>query len=142
MKTAFTTAVLGSILLTGAMATAQVGGGAAKVRAYAPQMSCAQLKQMVATEGAVIIYSSRYIYDRVVANQRYCASGEVTEWKTVNAGDDSRCFAGYVCKQDDSRGDNNNRNGDRGSRGSRGGHHGGHGGHGGHHGGHHGGGRR
>ncbi|HRO66136.1 MAG TPA: hypothetical protein PL182_01075 [Pseudobdellovibrionaceae bacterium] len=101
MKTMFMTAVLGSILFTGAVATAQLGGGAAKARAYAPHMSCAQLKQMVADEGAVIIYSSNHIYDRFVANQQYCASGQETEWKTVNAADDAQCFAGYICKQHD-----------------------------------------
>lgn len=101
MKSIFASAVFGATVLAGSLALGQLNGGPAHVRVYSPQMSCAQVKEAVRANGAVIIYQSDMIYDRYVAHGGYCASGEITVGAYVQSADQASCYAGYVCRRND-----------------------------------------
>lgn len=60
-------------------------------------MSCASIRSTIRAEGAVIMRwpssqsASRTLYDRFVANERFCGPNEDTEWKSIPAADSRQC---------------------------------------------------
>jgi hypothetical protein len=54
---------------------------------YSTSVSCSELKQAVADAGALVIYSSRSIYDAYVQSSYYCSMGETTQAAYVPAAD-------------------------------------------------------
>lgn len=81
-----------------------LGASAASARTYTTQMTCAEARNLVEANGAVVLYERPHIYDRYVAHQGFCMYGEVTRPAWIQTADDNQCFVGYVCRQDD-RGD-------------------------------------
>ncbi|MFZ1814267.1 MAG: hypothetical protein WBO55_05580 [Rhizobiaceae bacterium] len=61
-------------------------------------MSCAQVRTMVASRGAVVMTTGQHTYDRIVAGIGLCGGDEELELKRVPAKDNPRCLAGYICR--------------------------------------------
>ena len=78
-----------------------LAGSSAFAYDYTTNMTCSQAQQIVATEGAVVLYTSCSIYDRYVTSQQYCATGEYTKPAWVPTSDTSNCFIGYTCQTED-----------------------------------------
>jgi hypothetical protein len=90
------------LLLSMAAAVGLAGGGltdaVAQARPDSLTMTCSQARALVASRGAVILGSGADIYDRYVADQRFCSWPDVATFATVRTRESSHCFAGYVCR--------------------------------------------
>lgn len=62
-------------------------------------MSCAEAKATVDSEGAIVLRTGLHTYDRFVAHQGYCMRSEVTKPAWVPTNDSAQCFVGYTCGQ-------------------------------------------
>lgn len=69
----------------------------AQGRPMSSQMLCANVQQLIAKNGAVVLGFTQFTYDRVVADQRFCLYSEVTRPIFVPTRDTRSCFAGYTC---------------------------------------------
>lgn len=78
-----------------------LGSAAAQAATYTTEISCAQAQRLVDTQGAIVLHSSPYIYDRYVAHQGYCsnAGDETTRPAYVPTRDTAQCWVGYYCAQ-------------------------------------------
>lgn len=65
------------------------------------RLTCAQTRAAVARSGAVILGSGPCIYDRYVADLRFCAFGEITKPGFIATRDNPDCFAGGLCNTPD-----------------------------------------
>lgn len=65
---------------------------------YTPNMTCQEVQNTVKQNGAVILHTGRYTYDRFVAHRGYCQLGELTKAAWVSTLDEKSCWAGYKCK--------------------------------------------
>jgi hypothetical protein len=77
-----------------ALATA----AAAQGRPYAPALSCQQAASLVAAQGAVVLGTGPYTYERIVVHRGFCPIEETTAPAWVPTTNDPRCFVGYRCK--------------------------------------------
>lgn len=73
-------------------------------------MTCADAKTLVQTEGAVVLYyesttTGNWLYDRFVSHGGYCMHGEKAEPAWIPTSDSTKCFVGYTCKYDDHEND-------------------------------------
>ncbi|MCG6858914.1 MAG: hypothetical protein LJE67_12700 [Salaquimonas sp.] len=55
------------------------------------RMSCVQAQNLVQQSGAVVLSYGQYVYDRFVADRRYCQYYEETAIRVVPAEDTPRC---------------------------------------------------
>jgi len=69
----------------------------AQARLQTPRLSCGQARRVVATNGAVVLGTGGYTYDRYVANRGFCFYNEVLEPAWVPTADSPQCFVGYRC---------------------------------------------
>ncbi len=72
-------------------------GALAQSRAYVQQMSCGQAQGLVASQGAVVLYSGPSAYDRFVTDSSFCVRPERTEPAWIGTADTPQCFVGYRC---------------------------------------------
>jgi hypothetical protein len=84
-------AVILSLLLIGAEAWFQS-------RPVSTTMGCARAAGPVASQGAVVLGTGRYTYDRYVSGANFCALGEAIEPAWVPTADNPQCFVGYQCR--------------------------------------------
>jgi hypothetical protein len=56
---------------------------------------------MVARQGAVVLSTGRFAYDRYVSGGAYCVIGETTEPAWVATADNPQCLVGYRCRESD-----------------------------------------
>ena len=73
----------------------------AQVRPSSPLLTCQAARQIVATEGAAVLSTGRYAYERYVSGSQFCALGETIEPAWIPAADSAQCFVGYRCRQPD-----------------------------------------
>lgn len=85
------------------IAALMLGSSLAYARPNTLAMSCAEAYDLVMANGAVVLSTGEYTYDRFVAHQGFCELGEETEAAWVPTADDAQCFIGYTCKPDDNR---------------------------------------
>jgi hypothetical protein len=71
---------------------------AAQGRPDALRLSCAQARAVVLSQGAAVIGTGPYNYDRYVSGAQFCFRPEVTEPAWVSTADTGQCFVGYVCR--------------------------------------------
>ena len=76
-----------------------VAAGSAQAMTDARGLSCAQANALVKSEGAVILQTGEYTYDRYVAHQGYCLRGEKAQPAWIATADSDACFVGYTCEQ-------------------------------------------
>ncbi len=61
---------------------------------------CAVNRQSVAANGAIVLGTGGFTYDRFVRNRSFCQFDEFVEPAWVRARDTASCFIGYRCKSD------------------------------------------
>ncbi|MGE7469039.1 hypothetical protein ACQKLX_06345 [Bosea sp. NPDC003192] len=87
------TRVLIAILALGFAGTALAQG-----RPQSPERSCAANRQSVLANGAIVLGTGGYTYDRFVRDRSFCQFDETTFPAWVPARDTPQCFVGYRCK--------------------------------------------
>ena len=74
----------------------------AQNRPMTPGMTCDAVQRMVAQRGAVVLGFGPDLYDRVVSTPRFCLPGEVLVPISVPTRNGD-CFAGYTCREGNTR---------------------------------------
>lgn len=73
--------------------------GAAQAMTDARGLTCASVAGLVQSEGAIVLQTGEYTYDRYVSNSNYCLRGERTKPAWIATSDSAACFVGYTCEQ-------------------------------------------
>lgn len=73
--------------------------GFAQARIDSLSMTCAALKDVIQKRGVVIVGTGPNVYDRYVANGRFCAPTQITDNGFVPTSDNRQCAAGYLCRE-------------------------------------------
>lgn len=71
---------------------------AAQSRLSSPARSCAANRQSVVANGAIVLGTGGYTYDRYVRDRSFCQFDEYIEPAWVPSRDTPSCFVGYRCK--------------------------------------------
>ncbi len=61
-------------------------------------MTCEGAKAFIRGNGAVVMSTGQYTYDRIVAGIGYCDRGEEAVLKVAPTRDNPRCRVGYYCR--------------------------------------------
>lgn len=61
-------------------------------------MTCAAASDLVHRQGGVVIATGPTLFERYVANQRYCDYDQTTIPAWTRTSDQSECFIGYRCR--------------------------------------------
>ena len=61
-------------------------------------MSCDAVGRLLRQQGAVILSTGTFTYDRYVSSGSFCGPAERTDPAWVPAADTQQCFAGYRCR--------------------------------------------
>jgi hypothetical protein len=80
------------LLLMGSKARAQG-------RPVSTTLTCSRAAGLVASQGAVVLGTGVYTYDRYVSSSSSCVLGETIEPAWVPTVDNSQCFVGYQYRQ-------------------------------------------
>jgi hypothetical protein len=75
-------------------------GALAQARLQTPRLSCGDARQVVAANGAAVLGTGGFTYDRFVVHRGFCQVGEHIEPAFVPAADTPQCFVGYRCRTD------------------------------------------
>jgi hypothetical protein len=67
-------------------------------RPVSTTMTCSRAAGLIALQGAVVLGTGVYTYDRYVSGPNFCALGETTEPAWVPTVDNPQCFVGYQCR--------------------------------------------
>lgn len=86
-------AILASVVLTG-LST----GAMAQSAATTLTMTCLQARQIVASQGAVVLRTSPTTYDRYVRDSSFCGRSLTAEPAWVRTADTAQCPVGGVCR--------------------------------------------
>jgi hypothetical protein len=86
-----------AILLTLALLL-PVGTAAAQTRPSSVSRPCAASQRDVQVNGAIVLGTGGYTYDRFVRDRSFCLVNEVTDPAFVPSADTQACFVGYRCK--------------------------------------------
>ena len=78
--------------------TAFAGSATAQPRPSTPSLTCAQAGQIVYAQGAAVLGTGGYTYDRYVRDRGFCQIDEFTVPGFVPTRDTSQCFVGYRCR--------------------------------------------
>jgi hypothetical protein len=70
----------------------------AQPRPMTPSLICAQAQQLVLRNGAIVLGTGTYTYDRYVRDQSFCQRDEVLEGAWVPTRDTPQCPVGYRCR--------------------------------------------
>ncbi|SIQ77146.1 MULTISPECIES: hypothetical protein [unclassified Bosea (in: a-proteobacteria)] len=76
----------------------QTGIATAQIRASTVDRPCEASRRDVARNGAIVLGTGGYTYDRFVADRRFCERDEFTEPAFVPSRDSQSCFIGYRCR--------------------------------------------
>jgi hypothetical protein len=76
------------------------GAALAQPRPSSPERSCAANRQSVAANGAIVLGTGGYTYDRFVNDLSFCQHGDILDPAWVPSRDTPSCFVGYRCKTD------------------------------------------
>ena len=71
----------------------------AQPRPSTPSLPCARAAALVQTQGALVLGTGGYTYDRFVSGGSFCLVGERPEPAWVPSADSPQCFVGYRCRQ-------------------------------------------
>jgi hypothetical protein len=71
----------------------------AQPRPSTPSLPCARAASLVQTQGAIVLGTGDYTYDRFVSGGNFCLVGERTDPAWVPSADNLQCFVGYRCRQ-------------------------------------------
>lgn len=82
-----------------AMLAATVAPAAAQGRPDVRQMTCGEVRSLIAARGAVVLTTGRHTYDRFVAYGSLCSHPQVAMPMSVRTRDTDRCVI-YNCQLD------------------------------------------
>ncbi|MGX1790623.1 hypothetical protein ACWIGM_28015 [Bosea sp. NPDC055332] len=85
-------------ILIALLALILMGTALAQARPQSPARSCAANRQSVIANGAIVLGTGGYTYDRFVAHRGFCQFDEIADPAWVPARDTPQCFVGYRCK--------------------------------------------
>jgi len=85
--------------LAGALVLA--GTGAALARPDVRKMTCEQAQNLIRQNGAVVVTTGQYTYERIVATEWGCATPYGGEAMWVRTRDNKQCMIGYQCVRND-----------------------------------------
>jgi hypothetical protein len=71
----------------------------AQGRPVSTTLTCSRAAGLVASQGAVVLGTGVYTYDRYVSSSSSCTLGETIEPAWVPTVDNLQCFVGYQCRQ-------------------------------------------
>ncbi len=71
----------------------------AQARPSSPSMTCAQAQALIRTQGAVVLGTGQFTYDRYVAHRGFCQPTESVKPAWVPTRDSQQCFIGYTCRE-------------------------------------------
>ena len=91
-----------------ALASTAPAASVAQARPDSLSMSCAEVANLVTTQGAVVIGTGPNVFDRYVREVRFCSGAEQLKPEWIKTRDNPQCFVGYVCYVP-SRDNNNSR---------------------------------
>jgi hypothetical protein len=78
--------------------TASFTGAQAQQRPFAPNLPCRQVQQIVFANGAAVISTGTYTYDRYVRDRSFCEINEFLEPVWIPTRDTPQCPIGYRCR--------------------------------------------
>ncbi len=61
-------------------------------------MTCAQAQALVQQRGAIVVGTGPHVYDRYVADRRWCMPTQRTFNAFVATRDNRNCLIGYTCR--------------------------------------------
>jgi hypothetical protein len=85
----------------GVLLALTVTAAMAQTRPSTTTRSCSANRQSVQANGAIVLGTGRYTYDRFVRNRSFCEFDETTEPAWVPSRDRPSCFIGYRCTSRD-----------------------------------------
>jgi hypothetical protein len=85
------------VLLT-LLALSLAGPALAQGRPQSPARNCEANRQSVIANGAIVLGTGGYTYDRFVRDRSFCQFDEMADPAWVPARDTPQCFVGYRCK--------------------------------------------
>ncbi len=68
-----------------------------QTRPTAGSLSCSQAASLVASQGAAVLSTGQFTYERYVISANFCVRGEVPEPAWTRTADIEQCFIGYRC---------------------------------------------
>ena len=78
----------------------------AQERPSTARMPCGAAARLVTSQGAIVLGTGSYTYDRFVRDVGFCQRDETTEPAWAPAADTPQCFVGYRCRSlNNERGD-------------------------------------
>jgi hypothetical protein len=70
----------------------------AQSRPFTPNLTCNQARQIVFSNGAAVLGTGQYTYDRYVRDRSFCEFNEVLDPAWVPTRDTPQCPIGYRCR--------------------------------------------
>jgi hypothetical protein len=80
-----------------------LAAGPADARIDVRALTCAEAQALIRREGAIVLTTGQYTYERFVADSRFCQRDERTERRRAVTRDDESCRISYVCAPRDFR---------------------------------------
>ncbi len=85
-------------LLAGSTLIVMTAGSAQAKRPDTRMMTCQAARALIQQQGAVVMTTGRFTFDRIVSGRGFCDRGEETVLKVVPTSDNPRCRIGYTCR--------------------------------------------
>ncbi len=70
----------------------------AQQRPLTPNLTCGQARQIILSNGAAVLGTGTYTYDRFVRDRSFCEFNEFLEFAFVPTRDTPQCPIGYRCR--------------------------------------------
>ena len=89
-------------ILTMALVGAVVGGAGSALAQSRPDsltMTCTQAQALVRKQGAVVIGTGPFIYDRFVVDRNFCTPTQRANNAFIQTKDNKYCLVGGICRE-------------------------------------------
>ena len=70
----------------------------AQTRPSTPSLPCARVANLVQSQGAIVLGTGVYSYDRFVSGGNFCGINEFPDPAWVSSADNPQCYVGYRCR--------------------------------------------
>ncbi|PIK70738.1 hypothetical protein [Methylobacterium frigidaeris] len=85
------------MLLAACIVSAAPTGALAQGRPSTLDMTCRQARSLLAAQGAAVLGTGGYTYDRFVRDRSFCEPTQITKNAFVPTRDTPECLVGYRC---------------------------------------------
>jgi hypothetical protein len=89
---------LAATVLATAILAVPLFAGEAMARPDTRKMTCEGAQQFIRQNGAVVMTTGQYTYERIVTNRGFCDFDEMTWLKIAPTLDNPKCRVGYYCR--------------------------------------------